>query len=104
MDLRRAGQGYVDNLVWCDVCNSVWPRTRKKASKQALARKGGTGWMSDGTQGQSANLRGPLKVLKMNSSDTVKVWWVPILSRGKLHVEPLLGNFPGETEEGRQRW
>ncbi len=100
LSLRHAGQWYVDNLVWCDLCNSVLPRTRKKASEQALARKGGKGWMSDGTQGQSANLRGPLKVLKMNSSDTVRVWWVPILSRGKLHVEPLPDNFPGETEEG----
>ena len=66
LSLRHAGQWYVDNLVWSDVCNSVLPRTRKKASEQALARKGGRGWMSDGTQGQSANLRGPLKVLKMN--------------------------------------
>ena len=36
----------------------------------------------------------------MNSSDTVRVWWVPILTRGKYHVEPLPENFPGETEEG----
>ncbi len=43
---------------------------------------------------------GPIKVMKMNSSDTVRVWWVPILSRGKLHVEPSPDNFPGETEKG----
>jgi hypothetical protein len=36
----------------------------------------------------------------MSSSDTVRVWWVPILTRGKLHIEPLPDNFPGETEEG----
>ena len=60
--------------------------------------------MSKGTQGHSANLRGSVQVLKMSSSDTVRAWRIPILSRGKLHVEPLLENFPGETEEGRQRW
>ena len=49
LSLRHADQRYVDNLVWCDLRNSVLPRTRKKASEQALARKGGKGWMSDGT-------------------------------------------------------
>jgi hypothetical protein len=38
--------------------------------------------------------------LKQNSWDTVRFWWVPILVRGKLHVEPLPDDFPGETPEG----
>ena len=44
----------------------------------------------------------PKHLLKLHSSDTVRVWWVPILTRGKLHVEPLPDNFPGETEEGAE--
>ena len=44
----------------------------------------------------------PKHVLKLSSSDTVRVWWVPILSRGKFHVEPLPSYFPGETPEGAE--
>ena len=35
-----------------------------------------------------------------NSWDTVKIWWAPILTRGKLHVEILDTEFPGEAQEG----
>ena len=30
----------------------------------------------------------------------MRVWWLPILTRGKLHIEILPENFPGDTEEG----
>ena len=30
----------------------------------------------------------------------MKVWWLPILTRGKLHVEILPDDFPGENETG----
>ena len=91
---------YYTNLVWCDLCNSILPRTEKKAREMTLARKGGKAWMSKGKQAHSQNLRMPKHVLKLSSSDTVRVWWVPVLTRGKLHIEPLPDNFPGETEEG----
>ena len=52
------------------------------------------------SQGHAINLRGPKAALKKNSWDTVRVWWVPILARGKLHVEMLGEDFPGETQEG----
>ena len=55
-----------------------------------------------GSQEHSSNLRMPKAVLKLHSSDTVRVWWVPILARGKLHVEELPENFPGETEAGAE--
>ena len=93
---------YYDNLVWCDLCNSVLPRSQKKATQMALARKGGKGWMSKGSQKHSQNLRGPKHVLKLNSSDTVRVWWVPVLTRGKFHIEFMPDTFPGETEEGAE--
>ena len=66
----------------------------------ALARKGGKGWMSKGSQSNSSNLRRPNSVLKLHSSDTVRLWWLPVLTRGKLHIEILPDNFPGDTEEG----
>ena len=46
------------------------------------------------------NLKLPKGVLKLNSSDTIRVWWVPILTRGKLHIEYLPDNFEGETQGG----
>ena len=102
LPLNHTARWYHDNLVWCDLCNSILPRTQKKAAELAMARKGGKGWMSRGSQAHSQNLRMPKHLLKLHSSDTVRVWWVPILTRGKLHVEPLPDNFPGETEEGAE--
>ena len=56
--------------------------------------------MSRSEQENSANLRGNEKALKMKSTDTIRIWWVPMLSQGKLHIEILPDSFPGETEEG----
>ena len=102
ISLSHRPQWYYDNLVWCDLCNSVLPPTQKKAQDMALARKGKKGWMSKGSQAQSQNLRGPKHHLKLNSSDTVRVWWTPVLTRGKLHIEPLPDDFPGETPLGAE--
>jgi len=98
--LGHSDQWYYKTLAWCDLCNSILPRTEQKAQDLALARKGGKGWMSDGSQGQACNLRGNPNLLKQNSWGTIRVWWVPILARGKLHVELLGDSFPGETEAG----
>ena len=100
LGLRHTGKWYFDNLVWTDICNSVLPRTEKKAEEQALARKSGKGWMSEGCQQNNNNLRGDKRSLKMNSWDTVRVWWTPILTRGKLHVEVLPENFAGDHVDG----
>jgi len=100
--LGKTPQWYYKRLVWCDICNSLLPTTHRKARDMALARKGNKGWMSKGSQQHSQNLRGPKHVLKMGGKDTVKVWWMPILTRGKLHIEPLPDNFPGDTEEGAE--
>ena len=45
-------------LVWCDLCNSILPRTEQKAKELTLAREAGKGWMSDGSQGDAVILRG----------------------------------------------
>ena len=38
--------------------------------------------------------------LIQNSWGTVKVWWFPLLVRGKLHLALLPAEFRGETAEG----
>ena len=93
-------QFYFDRLVWTDLCNSILPRSEKKASEQALARKGKKGWLSDDCKMFSQNLRGKQEALKQKSWDTIRVWWAPVLARGKLHIEMLGQDFPGEVPAG----
>ena len=93
-------QFYYDRLVWTDLCNSILPRSEKKASEQALARKGKKGWLSDDCKIFSQNLRGKQEALKQKSWDTIRVWWAPILAQGKLHIEVLDQDFPGEVPAG----
>ena len=45
-------------------------------------------------------MRGDTNALKLSGAGTERVYWAPILSRGKLHVEMLPHGFPGETEQG----
>ena len=76
------------------------PRSESKASEQALARKGKKGWVSPGNELASANLRGSKESEKQASWGTIKIWWAPILARGKLHVEVFDTDYPGETQAG----
>ena len=91
---------YFKNVVWTDLCNSILPETERVAHEQALARKGRKGWASQGSELASVNLRGRKEVLKQKSWNTRKVWWAPILPRGKLHVVLFDEEFPGETPAG----
>ena len=74
--------------------------TEQKATEQALARKGAKGWASDGSELASYNLRGKKEVLKQCGWGTQRVWWAPILTRGKLHVVTFDESFPGEEPQG----
>ena len=87
-------------LLWTDLCNSILPLSEKVASEQALARKGGKGWMSKKCTKYSKNVKGKKESLKQKSWDTIRIWWAPFLSRGKLHVEVFDADFPGETPAG----
>ena len=91
---------YFHNIVWVDLCNSILPLSETKASDQALSRKGKKGWGSPGCELATCNLRGDKASEKQNSWDTMKIWWAPILSRGKLHIEIFDANFPGENSAG----
>ena len=46
------------------------------------------------------NLRGKPEALKQASWDAIRVWWVPVLARGKLHLELLGDEFSGENAQG----
>ena len=98
--LRHTPAWYVKHLIWTDICNDILPRTPRKATLQAQARKGGKGWISEGSQMKAVNLRGPKESLKQSSWDTIRMWWIPILLRDRLHVEVLGSTFPGENPEG----
>lgn len=91
---------FVRHFVWTDICNSILPRSEAKANEQALARKGSRGWISRGCELYSANLRGNKACLKQATWDTIKIWWIPVLMNGKLHVEVMESGFPGETPAG----
>jgi len=97
---RRTANWFYHNVVWTDVCNSILPRTQKRHEEMILARKAKKGWGSSKTKRASKNLRGNTAKTKQKSWDSIKVWWAPVLTRGKLHVEMLGEGFPGETSEG----
>ena len=97
---RRTANWFYNNVVWTDICNSILPRTQKRHEEMILARKAKKGWGSSKTKRESSNLRGNTSKTKQKSWDSIKVWWAPVLTRGKLHIELLGEGFPGETSEG----
>jgi hypothetical protein len=100
LELRHNANWFFNNLVWTDLCNSIIPLSEKKANQMALARKGNKGWISPGSELSSENLKGHPEALKQKSWNTMRIWWFPMLSRGKLHVDVFDENFAGETAEG----
>ena len=101
--LNHSGDWYFKNMIWIDLCNDIIPTSEAKANEMALARKAGRGWMSEGSQTFSRNLKGRKEVLKQKSWNTYRIFWMPVLSRGKLHVEVFGEEFPGECPEGVQQ-
>ena len=97
---NHTGAWYFNHVVWTDLCNSILPRTEKRANDMALACKGGKGWGSDGCELMDLNLKGKSQSLKQNSWDTIRVWWAPVLSRGKFHIEVFNADFAGESPAG----
>jgi len=91
---------YFSNLVWTDICNTILARTEKRWNEIALAKKRGKGWQSKKSKMKNINLKGRPESYKQIGRGAVRVWWAPILSRGKLHIEILGTDFPGEKPEG----
>ena len=98
-EIGHTAEWYFRHVIWIDLCYSLLPQTEAKARKQALARKGKKGWISPDCKQYSRNLKGKVEDLKQNSWGVSKVWWIPILTRGKLHVELLPERFAGERPE-----
>ena len=76
------------------------PKDKEKATDMALAHKPKSGWISPGCQEFSRNLQGDKVHLKQDSPGTYKVWWMPVLVRGKLHVECFGADYLSECAEG----
>ena len=74
--------------------------SEKKATEQALARKGKNGWQSTKSKSNNRNLPGKKETIKQNSWGTLRVYYAPVLARGKLHTVLLGDDFPGETPAG----
>ena len=91
---------FFNKLVWTDICNTILPCSEKRYKEMTLARKGNRGWGSEKTKLQATNSRGKKESLKQKGYDGVRVYWAPVLTRGKLHIEILGVEFPGETPEG----
>ena len=87
------------HVVWIDFCNSILPRSEQKAEEQVLARKGRRGWLSKDCANTSLNLLVDDRPLNQKSWDAERAWWMLVLSRGMLHIEPL-PECPGETPAG----
>lgn len=66
----------------------------------SLARKGKKCWQSPGSELSSENLPGNPASLHQNSWGTMRIWWFPMLCRGKLHGDCFDSSFPGETPQG----
>ena len=83
------------NIVWTDICNTLLPRSEKRHQQMVLSRKAGKGWGSAKTKLKSKKMRGKPEDRKMKGYSAIRVYWAPILTRGKLHVEMLGEDFPG---------
>ena len=100
LSLRLTPSWYFKHVLWTDICNSVMPTTLRKANMQALAQKGGSGWISEGAQHESYNRRGRKEDLVLGGKECIRVFWMPILAQGKLHLEILGSRFPGDHVSG----
>ena len=100
LSLKHAPNGYFRRVVWTDICNNVLPATVRKANAQALAQKGGAGWMSSDAKHESVNMRGSKKDLVLAGKECTRVYWMPVLARGELHLELLGSAFAGDNSSG----
>ena len=98
-DIGHTAAWYFRHVIRIDLCYSLLPQTEAMARKQALARKGKKGWISPDCKQYSRNLKGKAEDLQQNPWGVSKVWWIPILTHGKLHAELLPERFAGERPE-----
>ena len=100
LSLNHTPRWYLRHVVWTDVCSSVLPKTVRKANAQALAQKAGAGWMSNDAKHEPVNLRGTKEDLVLAGKECTRVFWMPVLARGRLHLELLGSDFAGDHVRG----
>ena len=88
------------HVACAGVCNSVLPKTVRKANAQALAQKAGAGWMPADAKHEPVNLRGKKEDLVLAGKERTRVFWMLLLARGKLHLELLGSDFAGDHVSG----
>ena len=94
---KHTAEWFFRHVIWTDICCDLQPLSQKKAKLQTMARKGGSGWQSKKCRGKSYNARGDKGHLKIKQSkESRRVYWMPVLTRGKLHIELLGSSFPGD--------
>ena len=97
---KHTAEWFFKHVIWTDICCDLQPLSQKKAKLQAVARKGGSGWLSKGCRRKSYNQRGDKGHLKIKQSkESRRVYWMPVLACGKLHIELLGSSFPGDKVE-----
>jgi len=95
-NLRHRAQWYHDKVIFTDICNSILPTNEKKANEQALARKNKRAWRPPGSELKSRNLSGRKETIKQKGWGTRRLYWVPVLCRGKFHIEFIGENCKGD--------
>ena len=100
LELKHTPRWYWRHTIWTDICNCVLATTVRKANAQALARKSGSGWMSDDARHNPENMRGNKRELVLAGKECVRAYWMPVLAQGKLHVELLGSGFAGDHVSG----
>ena len=101
-NLNHQAIWYFNRVIFTDICNSILPLTEKKAQEQRLTRKAKKGWRSEGSQLKNRNLKGPRESTTQASWGTRRVWWLPMLCQGKLHIEYIGENFHGDDPRSMQ--
>ena len=56
--------------------------------------------MPDDSKHQLANLRSKRPELVFHGKECTRVYWMPVLAQGKLHLEALGSRFPGDHVNG----
>ena len=100
LDGGRTGAWYYQNVIWTDISNSIIPGDEKKAFQMTMARKNRRRWHSPDAKGHSENFTPSKDALKQCSFQDHRIYWAPVLARGKLEVLVFDEDFPGETSVG----
>ena len=78
---------YFNNLVWLDPCYTIIPAGPKKAADLEQAARGTKRYLSNDARAYSRNLRAPKQCTTQCSWKDRRVWWVLVMSRGRIAVE-----------------